>query len=73
MNTGSIIALILIFLSFGISVLYTYFGLRVVRCPNNKCRSILVLFKIKEVHERECLDCGCTLIYYPNYSIRIKG
>lgn len=73
MSILSIAVFILIGLSLIVSVLYTICGLRIARCPNKKCRTILVLVRTDEVYERECLDCGDTLIYYPSYSVRMKG
>lgn len=72
MSILSTIAFILIGLSLLISVLYTICGLRISRCPNKKCRSILVFVKTDDVYEKECLGCGSTLIFYPDYTVRTK-
>ena len=73
MDIVSIVAFILIGLSLIVLILYTICGLRISQCPNEKCRSMLVLVKTDEVYEKECLDCGNTLIYYPSYLVSIKS
>jgi len=73
MTTASIIALLLIGVYILFCVIFSAYGLRAIRCPNNKCRSLIFYRKPIGLSERECLRCGRTLILYPNYSARIKS
>jgi len=47
-------------------------GIRVVTCPNSKCRAWIIVGKNSTSFECECVNCCQLLIIYPNYLVKIK-
>lgn len=73
MDLISYAALGLLVIFFIFSWAYTFLGIRVITCPNNKCRAWIIVGKNPLPFECECTNCSQQLIIYPNYLVKIKN